>query len=756
MSIYSPTDDFFTAGGTLPPDAPSYVKRPADDELFRHLMAGEFCYVLTPRQMGKSSLMVRTAQRLREQNIKTAIVDLTQIGTVENPEEWYKGILTQIIRRLSLAIDLGKWWGEKGDVPAVQKFIGFFGDVLSETTEQIIIFVDEIDSTLNVSFRDDFFAGIRSIYNTRAEQSEYKRVSFVLLGVASPADLISDTARTPFNVGVSILLQDFSIEDTDVLQKGLDRIFSGKGKDILKRIFFWTNGHPYLTQKICREVVEKNEINWGEDEIDALINKLFLSEQTRKDENLRFVNNQVLSVPQYKELLSLYRHVLLNRAVFDERQSVHHNQLKLSGLVKVTKGQLIISNEIYRRVFNENWIKENLRQNTQGRAKTSKKPQSNRLQDFMDSLHPFLLTIVFSPWLIILFLFVSTYASKLSQNDLSFLYSFIGWFSVFYSLFIVIVLVNVWNQFSILESDFDRELSVIASLHQTVMHVREIDKQHQPKVIEFKEMLRKGIKDYAKHVTDNYQIEGIRPLLLHNGDRILEDIGARISSLATSQAVVESMIYELFSFLREATATRGDRISHSKQHIPTPVWSATIISSIIWLIPFLGLSIQDPWVSMILIGGISFVTLMMLIIIRDLDTPFDGVWKIEPNNWIEFLESIEESVPSVMFVYNKKDTLFDRWLKSCKLWSLTHTMFFERREWRELFEHIQGYISCEILYSDKYIIDFGELDLPAVIYRRGDEFDVLISDQEINGYDDFAKFESVLKKRLLQQSVLDV
>jgi len=47
MTIDQPVSEFFTAGGTLPPDAPSYVKRPTDDELFRHIMAGEFCYVLT-------------------------------------------------------------------------------------------------------------------------------------------------------------------------------------------------------------------------------------------------------------------------------------------------------------------------------------------------------------------------------------------------------------------------------------------------------------------------------------------------------------------------------------------------------------------------------------------------------------------------------------------------------------------------------------------------------------------------------------
>ena len=76
--------DFFIAGGTLRAQAPSYVTRPADQELFEHTLAGEFCYVLTPRQMGKSSLMIRTARRLNEAGIATvAILDLTGIGDTQ-------------------------------------------------------------------------------------------------------------------------------------------------------------------------------------------------------------------------------------------------------------------------------------------------------------------------------------------------------------------------------------------------------------------------------------------------------------------------------------------------------------------------------------------------------------------------------------------------------------------------------------------------------------------------------------------------
>jgi hypothetical protein len=47
---------FFVTGGTLRSDAPSYIERHADRDLFDGLRQGEYCFVLNTLQMGKCSL----------------------------------------------------------------------------------------------------------------------------------------------------------------------------------------------------------------------------------------------------------------------------------------------------------------------------------------------------------------------------------------------------------------------------------------------------------------------------------------------------------------------------------------------------------------------------------------------------------------------------------------------------------------------------------------------------------------------------
>jgi hypothetical protein len=104
----------YKVGGSLDGDNAFYGARAADQDLYTHLKDGETCFVLNSRQMGKSSLRVRTMQRLRQEGVVCAVIDPQSRGTTPTEEQWYAGTLKRLIEDLGLAeaVPFSAWWKE--------------------------------------------------------------------------------------------------------------------------------------------------------------------------------------------------------------------------------------------------------------------------------------------------------------------------------------------------------------------------------------------------------------------------------------------------------------------------------------------------------------------------------------------------------------------------------------------------------------------------------------------------------------------
>src|SRR5438093_9562828 len=304
----SSLNSFYVIGGTLRLDAPSYVERQADRDLFEGLLHGELCYVLTSRQMGKSSLMVRTANKLRSQASHVIAIDLSGIGQNLTPEQWYNGLLTSMGDQLGLEDELERFWIANQRLGPVQRwFMAIRKVVLAQRSGKVVIFIDEIDSVRSLPFStDEFFAAIRECYNRRSEDTGFSRLTFCLLGVAMPSDLIQDTRITPFNIGRRIELNDFTQDEAAPLAEGL-HTDSPEASILLKRILYWTSGHPYLTQRLCQALAHELRANRRSD-VDRLCEELFFSNRAReRDDNLIFVRERMLrSEADLTGLLELY------------------------------------------------------------------------------------------------------------------------------------------------------------------------------------------------------------------------------------------------------------------------------------------------------------------------------------------------------------------------------------------------------------------------------------------------------------------
>ncbi len=338
-----------------------YIRRTEDESVYDLLAAHEFVNILTSRQMGKSSLMVRLHHRLMaERGARVASIDMAgDLGTPPDRELWYRGLLGKIADELGLDHDVDAWWQADGRGTPNQRLLQFFTDVVcAEIAAPIVIFLDEIDATLKLDYSDDLFTAIRSLYNKRAEQPALERLTFCLIGVATTRELIKERRTTPYNVGQTVELRDFdpAVDDLQLLHASL-ATGGGDGAALLAAILRWTNGHPFLTVALTALAVARKATKAAD--IDGLVADGGFA-------NSDVVRGHLASISRFLETrleneaatFRLYNAVLRDRRVPD-RSSAAHLELRLSGLVRRgADDHLTVRNPIYRQRFGLAWLRQ--------------------------------------------------------------------------------------------------------------------------------------------------------------------------------------------------------------------------------------------------------------------------------------------------------------------------------------------------------------------------------------------------------------
>lgn len=359
-------NEFFSVGPPLHPVRGGYVRRRADDALYSTIVHGRYAHVIAPARTGKSSLIAATAAKLRNNGYKVATLDLTQITERDGGTDagrWYYSIAYRLLRQLRIKIDLQDWWQDKAILSNRQRLVEFYIEViLQNVRDQIVVFVDEIQSVENLPFNEHLLPSIRAAHNARTADPELERISFVLCGECDPSSLISEPSLSPFDVSQPIQLPDFDRSDLDVFANELN-LSTQDAAAALDRIWHWTSGQPYLCQKLCRALSRERGAGDVEKRVDRIVQQLCGGRAALHSEpHMQHIHRRIVRDRRdFEAMLNLYGRLRKGVDVLYEPASRPQRKLMACGLVTpADDGRLAIRNRLYELVFTARWANHHL------------------------------------------------------------------------------------------------------------------------------------------------------------------------------------------------------------------------------------------------------------------------------------------------------------------------------------------------------------------------------------------------------------
>jgi WD40 repeat protein len=360
------TGEFFSVGAPLHAIRAGYIRRKADDLLYDTVMSGRYAHVLAPDRSGKSSLTAATAARLEHNGCKVAILDLQQIGVRDgggDPGRWYYNVAYRLMRQLRIRFDLQSWWHDKSVLSNRQRLVDFYSEVILQfVPERIVVFIDEIQCIEELRDADQLLASIRAAHNARTTDPDFSRLSFVLLGECDPVSLIDQPELSPFNVTQQVLLDDFSREDLELFSTELN-LNQQDATVALDRVFYWTRGQPYLSQKLARSIARERIDDDIAEHVDRLaIQRLGGRAALHNEPHMSHIHRVIVNNEKCREpLLNLYGKIRKGIEVAADLGSPMQRRLMAVGLLVIDEdGNLRVRNRVYERVFTARWANENL------------------------------------------------------------------------------------------------------------------------------------------------------------------------------------------------------------------------------------------------------------------------------------------------------------------------------------------------------------------------------------------------------------
>ena len=196
-----------------------------------------------PRQMGKSSLLIRTIDSGAKAGKRVVFLDfqLFDKTALTDVDIFFRQFCAWLTDELEMDDRVAEYWRTPlGNSQRCTRYVSRY--LLKEIESPVVLAMDEVERI----FDTDFFGMLRSWYNNRAAIPVWKQLDLALITSTEPYQLIENLNQSPFNVGEVIELTDFTPEQVADLNR---RHGSPLNADQERQLMALLGGHPYLVRR---------------------------------------------------------------------------------------------------------------------------------------------------------------------------------------------------------------------------------------------------------------------------------------------------------------------------------------------------------------------------------------------------------------------------------------------------------------------------------------------------------------------------
>lgn len=208
-----------------------------------------------------------------------------------------------------------------------------------------------------------------------------------------------------------------------------------------------------------------------------------------------------------------------------------------------------------------------------------------------------------------------------SHNDIVGFY--FGGVTVFYGIFLGLLMIGVWGNFTEAASRVDSEAGTLAALY------RDVSLYPEP----FRSQLQGELRRYTRNVIDVAWPQQRKGIVSIANKTVLDDIGRDLAAFeptSESQKILDS---ECWRKLNELVERRRQRHVYTKAGLSSSLWALVFIGAVNNIAVTWCFHVKNKWMHLWMTALLSSLLGLMVFLLAAMDHPFMGEISVSPESF---------------------------------------------------------------------------------------------------------------------------